>query len=353
MESDAALKDGSSIHIRPIDGGRPPPGPNVQQLQSSDNLSALSAPVTELTPAMARYLSSVDQCNRVALIAVMDIEPIGVVRYEPTGDPIRSNWDFSSWTIGRIAASDKLCSAKSSVRRKGTAFTGSVPTCWARIAACCIWWRPRAKSTIRRSRPARSRSLLLPWRAHSCTMPLSFSKSAAPASVVGRTPVRVLVPARVLNLRFSPTKSARLHEAGRRGRRPRTRGSAPPVKAECLVLGKLNTMWRVLLVKVAPPPGTLRLEVEVWRTNARYRSKNKRRLSYRHIPAKAFAAQSATSGLGPFTLQRRTPRPQDVQIEILYCGVCHSDLHQVRDEWRASCRPYIPACRATKLSAAW
>jgi alcohol dehydrogenase (NADP+) len=49
--------------------------------------------------------------------------------------------------------------------------------------------------------------------------------------------------------------------------------------------------------------------------------------------AKAFAAQSATSGLAPFTLQRRSPRPQDVQIEIRYCGVCHSDLHQVRNEW--------------------
>jgi alcohol dehydrogenase (NADP+) len=49
--------------------------------------------------------------------------------------------------------------------------------------------------------------------------------------------------------------------------------------------------------------------------------------------AKAFAARSATSGLGPYTVERRTPRPQDVQIEILYCGVCHSDLHQVRDEW--------------------
>ena len=53
------------------------------------------------------------------------------------------------------------------------------------------------------------------------------------------------------------------------------------------------------------------------------------------FPAKAFAARSAASGLGPFTLQRRTPRAQDVQIEILYCGVCHSDLHQVRDEWNA------------------
>lgn len=51
--------------------------------------------------------------------------------------------------------------------------------------------------------------------------------------------------------------------------------------------------------------------------------------------SKAFAARSANSGLGPFTLERRSPRAQDVQIEILYCGVCHSDLHQVRDEWTA------------------
>jgi uncharacterized zinc-type alcohol dehydrogenase-like protein len=50
--------------------------------------------------------------------------------------------------------------------------------------------------------------------------------------------------------------------------------------------------------------------------------------------AKAFAAQGASSGMTPYTLQRRSPRPEDVQIEILYCGVCHSDLHQVRDEWQ-------------------
>src|SRR5213593_540083 len=49
--------------------------------------------------------------------------------------------------------------------------------------------------------------------------------------------------------------------------------------------------------------------------------------------SKAFAAQSAKSGLGSFTVQRRAPRAEDVQIEVLYCGVCHSDLHQVRDEW--------------------
>jgi uncharacterized zinc-type alcohol dehydrogenase-like protein len=51
--------------------------------------------------------------------------------------------------------------------------------------------------------------------------------------------------------------------------------------------------------------------------------------------AKAFAAPSATSGLGAATIPRRAPRQQDVQLEILYCGVCHSDLHQTRDEWHA------------------
>ena len=54
----------------------------------------------------------------------------------------------------------------------------------------------------------------------------------------------------------------------------------------------------------------------------------------RSAPAKAYAAHSATSSLAPFSIPRRAPRPQDVQIEILYCGVCHSDLHQVRNEWQ-------------------
>jgi alcohol dehydrogenase (NADP+) len=53
------------------------------------------------------------------------------------------------------------------------------------------------------------------------------------------------------------------------------------------------------------------------------------------FPAKGFAARSATSGLSAFTFERREPRAQDVQIEILYCGVCHSDVHQARDEWRS------------------
>jgi alcohol dehydrogenase (NADP+) len=58
--------------------------------------------------------------------------------------------------------------------------------------------------------------------------------------------------------------------------------------------------------------------------------------------ATAYAAASATSPLAPETIQRRSPRPQDVQIEILYCGVCHSDLHQVRNEWEANAPTVYP-----------
>ena len=50
----------------------------------------------------------------------------------------------------------------------------------------------------------------------------------------------------------------------------------------------------------------------------------------------AYAAFDATSPLKPWTLERRDPLPQDVQIDILFCGVCHSDLHTVRNEWKNS-----------------
>jgi uncharacterized zinc-type alcohol dehydrogenase-like protein len=50
--------------------------------------------------------------------------------------------------------------------------------------------------------------------------------------------------------------------------------------------------------------------------------------------AKAYAASGASSGLAPATIRRRAPRPQDVQLDVLFCGVCHSDLHQVRGEWQ-------------------
>lgn len=52
--------------------------------------------------------------------------------------------------------------------------------------------------------------------------------------------------------------------------------------------------------------------------------------------AKAYAAQSSSSKVEPFTIRRRVPGPQDVQIDILYCGVCHSDLHQVRNQWETA-----------------
>ena len=61
--------------------------------------------------------------------------------------------------------------------------------------------------------------------------------------------------------------------------------------------------------------------------------------------ARAYAAQSATSPLAPATIARRTPGPLDVQLEVLFCGVCHSDLHQVRDEWKsvmATVYPCVP-----------
>ncbi|TCJ17790.1 NAD(P)-dependent alcohol dehydrogenase [Flaviaesturariibacter flavus] len=57
---------------------------------------------------------------------------------------------------------------------------------------------------------------------------------------------------------------------------------------------------------------------------------------------KAYAAYDAASPLRDFELERRAPGPHDVQIEILYCGVCHSDIHQVRNEWGGSIYPMVP-----------
>jgi uncharacterized zinc-type alcohol dehydrogenase-like protein len=51
------------------------------------------------------------------------------------------------------------------------------------------------------------------------------------------------------------------------------------------------------------------------------------------LAAKGYAAQSATSPLTPYSFERRDPGPLDVQIDILYCGICHSDIHMARDEW--------------------
>ncbi|RPD39764.1 NAD(P)-dependent alcohol dehydrogenase [Chitinophaga barathri] len=57
---------------------------------------------------------------------------------------------------------------------------------------------------------------------------------------------------------------------------------------------------------------------------------------------KAYAAQNPTAPVAPWTFERRDPGPFDVQFDILFCGVCHSDLHQIRDEWGNSIYPMVP-----------
>jgi uncharacterized zinc-type alcohol dehydrogenase-like protein len=75
--------------------------------------------------------------------------------------------------------------------------------------------------------------------------------------------------------------------------------------------------------------------------------------------AKAYSASGATSPLASQTISRRDPTERDVQIEILFCGVCHSDLHQVRNEW-SGVMPTVYPCvpgheivgRVTKVGSA-
>jgi alcohol dehydrogenase (NADP+) len=60
------------------------------------------------------------------------------------------------------------------------------------------------------------------------------------------------------------------------------------------------------------------------------------------IKAIGYAAQTSTAPLAPMTFERRTPRADDVAIEILFCGVCHSDIHQARNEWGFASYPLMP-----------
>jgi len=60
------------------------------------------------------------------------------------------------------------------------------------------------------------------------------------------------------------------------------------------------------------------------------------------IQAKAYAAQTPTSDLQPWNLQRREVGDHDVQFDIQYCGVCHSDLHQIRNDWFPGIFPMVP-----------
>src|ERR1700756_1428545 len=75
--------------------------------------------------------------------------------------------------------------------------------------------------------------------------------------------------------------------------------------------------------------------------------------------AKAYSAASGTSPLASTTIARRDPTERDVRIEILFCGICHSDLHSVRNEWSefmATNYPIVPGHeivgRVTKIGSA-
>ena len=76
--------------------------------------------------------------------------------------------------------------------------------------------------------------------------------------------------------------------------------------------------------------------METLRATARETSTNKAK------EVKAFGTKAADASLKQLHIQRRQPTPHDMEIEILYCGVCHSDLHTVRNEWHSTIYPCIP-----------
>ncbi|MBN9543731.1 MAG: NAD(P)-dependent alcohol dehydrogenase [Alphaproteobacteria bacterium] len=60
------------------------------------------------------------------------------------------------------------------------------------------------------------------------------------------------------------------------------------------------------------------------------------------VKSKGYAAQNATSNLAPFEFERRPLTDNDILIEIMYCGVCHSDIHTARNEWKGTIYPVVP-----------
>jgi uncharacterized zinc-type alcohol dehydrogenase-like protein len=62
-----------------------------------------------------------------------------------------------------------------------------------------------------------------------------------------------------------------------------------------------------------------------------------------------YAAQQAKTPLKPYSFERREPGDNDVVIDIQYCGICHSDIHQVNDEWRGSTYPMVPGHEITGI----
>ena len=60
------------------------------------------------------------------------------------------------------------------------------------------------------------------------------------------------------------------------------------------------------------------------------------------IASKGYAAQTPTSDLAPWEFERRDVGEHDIQIEIMFCGVCHSDLHQIKNDWFPGIFPMVP-----------
>ena len=67
---------------------------------------------------------------------------------------------------------------------------------------------------------------------------------------------------------------------------------------------------------------------------------------------KGYAAMTAKASLAPYSFERREPREHDVAIDIKFCGICHSDIHQARDEWGGSMFPMVPGHEITGVVAA-
>ena len=55
-----------------------------------------------------------------------------------------------------------------------------------------------------------------------------------------------------------------------------------------------------------------------------------------------YAAQAQSAPLAPYNFDRREPGPKDVVVAVDYCGICHSDIHQVRGEWGSKLYPMVP-----------
>ncbi len=60
------------------------------------------------------------------------------------------------------------------------------------------------------------------------------------------------------------------------------------------------------------------------------------------LSVKGFAAQNETNPLSPYSFERKEPGENDILIDILYCGVCHSDLHFAKNEWGMTVFPVVP-----------